>query len=595
MTMLRWLIPLALVGLLLGCDTAPDSTLITSDPVSTQSEPESSPAAARPEGMISAANPYAVAAGETVLARGGSAVDAAIAAHAVLGLVEPQSSGLGGGGFMLVHDAERNRTLTLDGRETAPAEARPDMFLDANGEPLPYLERVQSGHATGVPGTVALYEAAHERYGRLEWAELFDHAIELAEHGFEVSPRLHGLLERVGAVTALDEHPETAAYFFPEGEPLAVGSLRDNPDYARTLRRIASEGSRAFYQGDIAEAIVERVSEPPHGGALSVADFEAYKVIEREPVCGPYRDYRVCSMPPPSSGVALIQMLGLIERLAPAGIHHNAAGWATVIDAMKLGYADRDHYVADADQVPVPVDALLDSRYLDHRARQKPAPDVPAEPGDPGVVLGNEPLRPQWHWLPTTLEHGTSHLSVVDSEGNAVGFTASVEFAFGAQRMAEGFILNNQLTDFASRPTVDNTPVANAVAPGKRPRSSMTPTLVFDSDDALRLVTGSPGGNSIIAYTLKSIVGVLDMSLTPEQAIVLPNIVARNLPVQVEEERTEASLLAGLRARGYPTEARGGENSGLHLIEVHEGRLQGGADPRREGRVGRVISAETAD
>ncbi len=534
--------------------------------------------------MVAAANPYAVEAGLEMLRRGGSAVDAAIAAHAVLGLVEPQSSGLGGGGFMLAYDAAIGATVAIDGRETAPVSARPDMFLDEDGSELGFIERVQSGYSIGVPGTVALYHAAHQRFGVLPWAQLFEPAIELADNGFPVSQRMHDSLVRISRFTRLDENPATAAYFFPGGEVLAAGAIRDNPAYAETLRRIVALGPDGFYHGPVADSIIAAAAEAPRPATLTQGDLGNYGAVFRDPVCGPYRGYSVCSMPPPSSGSAVVQMLGLIETLSPAPLANDAAGWGTFIDAMKMGYADRDHYVADADFVPVPVDSLLHADYLAHRAATNPAPDENAEPGDPGEVLGIGPLQPMWAFDPSGLRHGTTHLSVVDAQGNAVAFTASVEFAFGSQRMASGFILNNELTDFAATPEVDGRPVANAVAPGKRPRSSMTPTLIFNDDGALFMATGSPGGNSIIAYTVKSIIGVIDFGLSAQQAIELPNAVARGLPVQIEQERAPETLLQELRERGYPIDARGGENSGLHSIVIRPDGVDGGADPRREGQ-----------
>lgn len=539
------------------------------------------------EAVITAANPHAVEAGLAMLRRGGSAVDAAIAAHAVLGLVEPQSSGLGGGGFMLTYRAEDGSVTALDGRETAPASAAPDMFLDEDGEPLHFFSRVQSGHGIGIPGTVALYALAHERDGRLPWPDLFQPAIDLADAGFEVSPRLHDLLQRVSRFTDIDQHPVSGAYFFPDGEALPVGTLRRNPEHADTLRRVAREGADAFRRGPIVDSIIQAAAEEPRPARLDVTDFEDYQAIIREPVCGPYRGYRICSMPPPSSGVALLQMLGLLERLHPGGITDSVAGWAAVIDAMKLAYADRDHYVADADFVPVPVADLLHPDYLDQRAAQRSEPAEESTPGDPGALLHGEPILTRWALDDGGDASGTTHLSVVDADGNAVAFTASVEFAFGSQRMAAGIIVNNELTDFAARPEIGGQPVANAVAPGKRPRSSMTPVLVFDPDGELFMVTGSPGGNSIIAYTLKSILGIIDLKLDAAGSVALPNIIARGLPVQVEHDRADPDLVQGLRDLGYPIAERGGENSGIHLIVMRPEGSDAAADPRREGTVGR--------
>ena len=551
------------------------------------------PGAELREAMVTTANPYATAAGVAMLEAGGNAVDAAIAAHLVLGLVEPQSSGIGGGGFMLVHHVESGDTRVIDGRETAPAGARPDMFLDADGAPLSHRDRVQSGHSVGVPGAIALYHLAHQTFGSLPWAQLFDPAVRLAEQGFEVSPRLNMLLAQIARYTNIDENPDTAAYFFPDGEPLPVGYLRTNPAYAATLRGVAERGPQAFYTGPVAEAIVARAAQAPLPGALTIDDLAAYQAVLRDPVCGPFRGYRVCSVPPPSSGVAVLQMLGLVEVFAPDGASNDATGWAAFIDAMLLAYADRDHYVADADFVAVPTEALADPRYWAARANDRPAPGSAPRPGDPGAVLHGTPIIDRWALDGTGEVPGTSHLSVIDGAGNAVSFTASVEFAFGSQRMAAGFILNNELTDFASIPSVNGRPVANAVAPGKRPRSSMTPTLVFDPEGALFMVTGSPGGNSILAYTSKSILGVIDFGLSAADAVALPNVVARGLPVRIEQDRAPAALVEALGGAGYVVDASAGENSGLHPIVVRGDGLDGAADPRREGVATRVPAPET--
>jgi len=581
MTTMRALLLWLPMLIAVGCGAEVSENVATKDPT------PGAPSGHR-EGVITAANPYAVEAGMAMLRQGGSAVDAAIAAHAVLGLVEPQSSGLGGGGFMLAYDAQDGSVVAIDGRETAPASADPGMFLDEEGAELGFIARVQSGHAIGVPGTVALYARAHENFGVLPWPDLFAPAIRLANEGFEVSPRLHDLLQRISRFTRLDENPSTAAYFFPDGEPLAVGALRRNPDYADTLRRVAENGPAGFYRGPVAQAIMNAAAEEPRPSAMTQADFDGYESVIRQAVCGPYRGYRVCSMPPPSSGAALIAMLGLLERLTPEGMTDTVAGWSAFIDAMKLGYADRDHYMADADFVPVPVAELIDPAYLDVRVQARPAAAEDAGPGDPGAVLHDDPIIGRWGMADSGGDSGTSHLSVIDAEGNAVAFTASVEFAFGSQRMAAGFILNNELTDFAATPSIDGVPVANAAAAGKRPRSSMTPVLVFDADGNLFMATGSPGGNSIIAYTLKSLVGVIDLGLDAQGAVDLPNIIARGLPVQIEQERAEPALLAGLRELGYPLDESGGENSGLHALVVRADHIEGAADPRREGGVGRV-------
>jgi len=573
-------LPLALLLslLLFACSEPPPPTEVTP----TAPLPAAEAAASR-QAMVTTANPHATRAGIEMLEAGGNAVDAAIAAHLVLSLVEPQSSGIGGGGFMLIHHAATGETRVVDGRETAPAGARTDMFLDANGAPLPFRDRVQSGHSIGVPGAIALYHMAHQRYGFLPWARLFEPAIELAEQGFEVSPRLNMLLGQMSNFTSIAENPDTAAYFFPTGEPLPVGYVRTNPDYAATLRAVAERGPEAFYTGAIAATIVARAQEAPLAGALALEDLAQYRAVLRDPVCGPYRSYRVCTVPPPSSGVAVLAMLGLIERFSPDGATNTAEGWSAFIDAMLLGYADRDHYVADADVVEVPTAALFDPVYLDERAAARPAPGTAPAPGDPGAVLDGIPMIDRWGRDDTGAVTGTSHLSVIDGDGNAVSFTASVEFAFGSQRMAGGFILNNQLTDFSALPDINGRPVANAVAPGKRPRSSMTPTLIFDADGSLFMVTGSPGGNSILAYTVKSILGVIDFGLSAGEAIALPNVVARGLPVRAEKDLISEELLEALSAAGYGMDTSRGENSGLHPIVVRPGGLEGAADPRREG------------
>lgn len=568
----------ALLALLLLTACAPEAPAPAPEPAAPPPE-----ASALREGMVNTANPHATAAGVAMLEQGGSAVDAAIAAHAVLGLVEPQSSGLGGGGFMLVHDAESGVREVVDGRETAPAAAFPEMFMAEDGTALSHSERVQSGHAVGVPGAVALYWTAHERHGVLPWAELFRPAIELAEDGFEVSPRMHGSLVRIAGYTDIEDNPDTGAYFFPNGEALPVGHLLKNPDYAATLRGVAERGPEAFYEGPVAEAIVARAALGPRGSTMTVADVAAYEAKVRAPVCGSYRDYEVCSAPPPSSGVAVVEILGLLERLAPGGIENDAEGWGQFIRAQLLAYSDRDHYVGDGDFVDVPLADLLAPEYLDVRATELFDASLPPTAGDPGAVLRGEPMIDRWGRDNTEEVAGTSHLSVIDAEGNAVSFTASVEFVFGSQRMAAGFVLNNELTDFASIPTLGGKAVANAVEPGKRPRSSMTPTLIFDGEGDLVMATGSPGGNSIIAYTTKSIVGVMEFGLSVEDAVALPNVVARGHPVRVETERAPEGFIEALRDLGFPIAESAGENSGLHPILIRDGGLEGAPDPRREG------------
>lgn len=539
--------------------------------------------------MVAAADPRAVEAGLEILRNGGNAVDAAIAAHAVLGLVEPQSSGIGGGAFMVYYDRARDEITVFDGRETAPSAATPDLFIK-DGKVMGFVEAWQSGRSVGVPGQVALYKAAHEAAGQASWSDLFAPAIELAERGWAVSPRLAELLasERLRAVVRLDDNPVTAAYFYPDGAPLPEGFLRTNTAYAATLAAIAEDGPQAFYTGPIAAEFVAAANEGPDGGSLTLEDMANYKVKVRSAVCGALKSgYKICSAPPPSSGgVAQNLIMGLYEHLKPGpGVNADESLFLKAfVDAQRLAYADRDHYIADADMVPVPVEDLINPAYIKARAAEAFAPDAPVSPGDPGVVLGKEPLRALWGEDPTEPGAGTTHISIIDFDGNAVAMTATVEAAFGSSRMAGGFLLNNELTDFARSPTAGGKPVANAPAAGKRPRSSMSPTLVFDEGGDLFMVTGSPGGNSIIAYVAKTLVGVLEWDKTAQEATALPNIIARGNTVGVEIDRPGGPEAAeALRLMGYAVEERTGENSGLHVIIVRDKGLEGGADPRREG------------
>lgn len=535
--------------------------------------------------MVAAADPRAVDAGLEVLRNGGHAVDAAIAVHAVLGLVEPQSSGLGGGAFMVVYDRASGTRTVFDGREKAPSAIGPDLF-QKDGETLGFLDAWQSGRSVGVPGQVALYKSAHEAFGQAEWESLFEPAASLAENGFEVSPRLAGLLgnERLRAAIRLDKNPGAADYFYPNGIPLAAGDIRDNPDYAATLRAIATNGPSAFYTGAIAEAIVASAQAEPNGGALTLQDLGNYQVKERPVLCGKFRAYDICSAPPPSSGgVTQAMIMGLYDRLLPADATPDQSLLAFV-EAQRLAYADRDHYVADADFVQVPAEDLVNPRYLDARALEGGPTGATPTPGDPGVVLGRSPMIDMWGRDTTEDAPGTTHISIIDQFGNAVSMTATVEAAFGSSRWAAGFLLNNEMTDFAREPETNGKPVANAPAANKRPRSSMSPTLVFDGNDDLYMVTGSPGGNAIIAYVSKTLVAVLDRGATAQEAAALPNIIARgpgvNVEVGVEGGQASADTL---KAEGYNVFESEGENSGLHVIVVREDGLEGGADPRREG------------
>jgi gamma-glutamyltranspeptidase/glutathione hydrolase len=537
------------------------------------------------QAMVSAADRRAVEAGLQALQEGGSAVDAAIAAHAVLGLVEPQSSGLGGGGFMVVHDRQNGRTISFDGRETAPASATADYFK-VDGQELGFGQAVLSGRSVGVPGAIALYKAAHDRYGRLPWAKNFEAAIRLAEEGFIVSPRLANSLNSPRLQNGpLGRNPDSGAYFFPNGKALAVGDRRTNPEYAATLRRVAQEGPGAFYSGTIAADVVAAVRGGEIGGELTLQDLADYRVLERPALCGPFRVYRICSAPPAASGgVAMNLIMSLYAQKQPAPGATSDERLRDFVLAQQLGYADRDHYVADPEQVKVPVAELLDPRYVKARAASGFKPGDPPHPGDPGAVVHGTPFIDMWGRAADAGRPGTSHMSIIDFEGNAVSFTATVEGAFGSSRWTHGFVLNNQLTDFSRPPVVGGRPVANAPGPGKRPRSSMSPTIVFDGKGDVFMVTGSPGGNSIVGYVAKTLVAVLDWGMSAQQASDLPNIVARG-PVVSVETASEAGRQwsAALSRQGFQVREVSGEISGLNLIVAREKALEGAADRRREG------------
>jgi len=534
--------------------------------------------------IATAANPHAVAAAIEMLEKGGHAVDAAIAAHAVLGLVEPQSSGIGGGGFMLVYERETGDLVFHDGREVAPAGATVDMFM-RDGEVMNYMDAWQSGKAVGVPGAVALYKAAHDEHGKLPWIDLFQPAIRLATEGFEVSPRLANYLPMMAERSLLDENPGAAEYFYPGGKPLQEGHLLKNPEYAATLTRIANEGISAFYSGEVAESIAAAAQAEPNPGTLTVEDIASYKPERRAVICGEFRDTTICTPSPPSSGGAQLMIAVLYDHLLTDD-STQADKVAAFVDAQRLAYADRDHYFGDPDEVEIPLDDLLNPEYLKHRATERFAPDAIPTPGDPGLVLHGESSAAIFATDTTREAAGTTHLSIIDADGNAVSMTATVEAPFGTQRWAHGFLLNNELTDFAREVPADGTLPANAIAPGRRPRSSMSPSMIFDSTGDLLMVTGSPGGNSIPAYVSKTIIGVLDWGMSAQEAVDYPNIVARGETVRVEISVDPGQAIADdLKKRGYNVQEREGENSGLHIIVVRDDELDGAADKRREGVV----------
>ena len=540
------------------------------------------PAAAPPARgpFVAAANPLAVEAGLKVLRQGGSAVDAAVAVQAVLGLVEPQSSGLGGGAFMMLYDAATGEVTSYDGRETAPAAATPELFYE-NGRPLAFGDAVLSGRSTGAPGAVALLALAQAEHGRLAWGDLFGDAERLARDGFVVSPRLAGY---VAGRSGQARTRWAEAYFTKaDGTRYVAGDRLRNPAYADTLAEIAAGGADAFYRGRIARAIAATVAEGPRPGALSEADIAGYEAIERGALCRPYRIYVVCVPPPPSSGVAVLQLLAMAE-LTPDILEGPASAdaWTAFAQLQRLMYADRDRYVGDPAFVGVPVQGLLDAGYVAARAAQAPTLVGAAEPGFPpgGVFTGPD----------ATLEPaGTSHFVIVDDQGSAVSMTTTVESVFGSGRMAAGFFLNNQLTDFSFEPLrEDGQPAANAVAAGKRPRSSMSPVIILDRQGRLVGALGSPGGSSILAYNAKALIAVLDWGLPMADAFALPNLVAKGDGFGADTDRFSAELRTALAARGVPLRPNASENSGLHGAiwrQRADGSWgwDGAADDRREG------------
>lgn len=530
--------------------------------------------------MVAAAHPLAVDAGYEILRRGGSAMDAAVAVQFVLGLVEPQSSGIGGGAFVLHYSAADRTVRAYDGRETAPAAARGDRFVAFADRPEGFVDAVLSGKSVGVPGAVAVMDLAHRRHGRLAWETLAQPAIALAEGGFPLSPRLHALL-------ALDpwlrRDPFAAHYLYdPAGRPKPIGATLRNPAYAAVLRTLAAEGPGAFYRGEIAAAIVAAVrNHPVEPGDLSLDDMAGYVAKERAPVCGPYRAHRVCSMPPPSGGgIAVLQILGILDRLPATefaadplrAVHFFA-------EAGRLAYADRDRYLADPDFVPVPVAGLLAPDYLAARAALV-AGDHSMRRALPGVPAGAGP-RARREGIELDLE-STTHFSIVDASGDAVAVTSSIEFAFGNHRFVRGFLLNNQLTDFSFVPQEGGAAVANRVEGGKRPRSSMSPTLVFDSAGRLVLVVGSPGGHAIINYVARAVLATVGWGTELGAALAMPNFGSRNGPTELEEATAAERLAPALAALGHPVRVTA-LTSGVHAIKRVGERWVGAADPRRDG------------
>jgi len=548
--------------------------------------------------MAAAANPLAAEAGRAMLRQGGSAIDAAIAMQAVLTLVEPQSSGIGGGALIVLWDGKAVRTY--DGRETAPAGATEKLFLQADGKPMPFTQAQIGGRSVGTPGVLRALELAHQKHGRLPWAQLFEPAIKLAEQGFAISPRLYQL---IASDSSMQRSPDMMAYFLnADGSPKAVGTSLKNPALAAVFKRIAKEGPDALYKGPIAQEIVAKVQGHANPGTLSLNDLNGYTAKERAPLCTDYKRWQVCGMPPPSSGgIAVAQILGTLQALEardpryalaplkpvksaqPAGIEPAPEAVHLISEAERLAYADRAQYVADSDFVPVPVKGLVDPTYLASRAALIGDRSMgTAKPGTPpGIQVAYAPDR-------SPLRISTSQVVAVDDLGGAVSMTTTVESAFGSHLMVQGFLLNNQMTDFSFIPEENGQKVANRVEPGKRPRSSMAPTLIFDRQSGEFLATiGSPGGSQIIEYVAKSTLGLLDWNLDPQTAINLPNFGSRNGPTELERGQFSAELIQALKDKGHNVSEIDMTSGTQAIVRVRDAQgkasLAGGADPRREG------------
>lgn len=531
------------------------------------------------KGMVAAANPHAVEAGIAALRAGGSAVDAALAVQTILGLVEPQSSGIGGGAFMVYYDAQSGKVTAYNGREKAPSTITETLFLKDDGERMGRFNGTISGRSTGVPGMMAMMHMAHTDHGKLAWANGFHIAEKMAENGFTVSPRMAGIVKRTYE-QSLSLQPAAKAYFSTaNGEPIPEGFLRDNKLYASSMRALAAD-PRALYVGPLAQAIVDATQAGPRPGTLNLQDMKAYTAQKSEALCSPYRTYIVCGAQAPSSGgVAVQSILGQLENFDMAKLGPSLQGWHVFAEASAQAYADRDMYVADPDFVEVPSRALLDPAYLKSRAEniQMDSALKNVKAGDPVAFKNGKDATPD--------NPGTSHFTVVDKWGNVVSMTTTVESAFGNRRMAGGFMLNNQLTDFSwNIRDKDGNLIANRPSANKRPRSSMAPHIVFDQDGTFAFSTGSPGGSSIIAYTAKTIIAMIDWGMSPQEATDLTNFISRNGRVRLEEKNMPEEIITGLEALGHNVTRSKGEISGIHIIKRNaDGSYTGSADPRREG------------
>ncbi len=529
-------------------------------------------------GVVSTANPLASEAGREILREGGSAADAAMAVMVALTVVEPQSSGIGGGGFLLYNDGKTGRVATIDGRETAPANATPNRFLKPDGTPMPFMQAAPGGLSVGVPGNIALMASAHRKWGKLPWAKLFEPAIRLAEQGYTVTPILAGRLAMLAKIWA--DFPDARAIYWQDGRPKQVGERVVNPELAKTMRQIATEGPAAFYKGDVGKAISAAVAVAPrNSSALTAEDLAAYRTKDRPPVCGTYRTYRICGMGPPSSGATtVLSILGMLERFDMKTLgKDNPVAWHLIGEAMILAYADRSIYLGDSDFVEVPLKGLLDRRYLRERSAL-----ISAEQARSDYPAGKPAGATMLAVTPAPDEHGTTHFVVRDGAGNVVSMTSTVEGPFGSQLIAGGMFLNNELTDFNFVPEKDGKPAANRVQAGKRPLSSMSPTIVYDAKGQVVLALGSAGGKRIIMHVTKTLIGVLDWGLEAQAAIALPNIYFRDKALLVEQGSALEAMAPELTRLGHVV-SPADLDSKVNAVQLTKSGWRGAADPRSEG------------
>lgn len=565
-----------------------------------QSTTETTEQARKAVGIVVTANPLATESGLEILRAGGSAVDAAMAVQATLGLVEPQSSGPAGGGFLVHYDAETKKIDYYNGREKAPMGATPSLFLDENGEPINRRDAKNSGRSIGAPGAIAVLNLAYKDHGNLPWADLFLPAIKHATDGFAVSPRMHNSISSAASTihkTEAEGPTDLYEYLFnDQGEPLPIGHILKNPEYAQSMRIIAGDPAD-FYRGAIAEEIVAKAQALPNGGTLSMEDLANYSAVKRDPYCSRYRELTLCGSALPSSWVSVSMVMSLLNEapeFSPEGAD-DPGNWTLLAEALRITYADNNAFIGDDDFVDVPIKGLMSDAYIKERAKliSRERANQNIEAGDPWAYQ-DEQAALDYGKDATLDDVGTTHFVIVDAQGNAVSMTSTVEGYFGSLRMAGGMVLNNQLTDFSFRyEDAEGKPIANAVAPGKRPRSSMSPTIVLDENNDFLMAVGSPGGRNIISYVAKTVVAIMRWGLSPQEAIDLPNMVARTEQVRIERHRAKPEIIQALRDYGLDVFESEGEISGLSaVLKLDDGTLQGGADPRREGTVGILYDNE---